>query len=384
MKILINVCLCLMLVACNKVDDYLLGVDNTPTPNALKALVAQKKVTKKWQIAAGESSKKQHLKIKPVVLGQIVYTASTTGRVQATNRFTGQVIWSTNIRANILSGPSVAGHLLVVGTGSSSIVALNSNTGHIIWQKTLSSDALAKPVIYHHKVIVKTINGFIYALEASTGKKIWQVKHGAPSLILKASSSPVMMKDNIMLVGFSDGKIDAIDISTGQLIWQRSIAYGTGASDIEKLVSIDANPIVEHDTVWLATYQGYIAALSLKTGQYKWRHPASTFLNLAVFGQNLLMVDSRDVIWSINKYTGNINWQQKQLKARGLTEPVLMGNKLIVGDKTGLVHIISAENGQFLARLQLDSAVSYPVSTLGHTMYVMTSKGQLNCFVVSK
>ncbi len=374
----------MMLVACNKVDDYLLGVDNTPTPNALKALVAQKKVTKKWQIAAGESSKKQHLKIKPVVLGQIVYTASTTGRVQATNRFTGQVIWSTNIRANILSGPSVAGHLLVVGTGSSSIVALNSNTGHIIWQKTLSSDALAKPVIYHHKVIVKTINGFIYALEASTGKKIWQVKHGAPSLILKASSSPVMMKDNIMLVGFSDGKIDAIDISTGQLIWQRSIAYGTGASDIEKLVSIDANPIVEHDTVWLATYQGYIAALSLKTGQYKWRHPASTFLNLAVFGQNLLMVDSRDVIWSINKYTGNINWQQKQLKARGLTEPVLMGNKLIVGDKTGLVHIISAENGQFLARLQLDSAVSYPVSTLGHTMYVMTSKGQLNCFVVSK
>ncbi len=374
----------MMLVACNKVDDYLLGVDNTPTPNALKALVAQKKVTKKWQIAAGESSKKQHLKIKPVVLGQKVYTASTTGRVQATNRFTGQVIWSTNIRANILSGPSVAGHLLVVGTGSSSIVALNSNTGHIIWQKTLSSDALAKPVIYHHKVIVKTINGFIYALEASTGKKIWQVKHGAPSLILKASSSPVMMKDNIMLVGFSDGKIDAIDISTGQLIWQRSIAYGTGASDIEKLVSIDANPIVEHDTVWLATYQGYIAALSLKTGQYKWRHPASTFLNLAVFGQNLLMVDSRDVIWSINKYTGNINWQQKQLKARGLTEPVLMGNKLIVGDKTGLVHIISAENGQFLARLQLDSAVSYPVSTLGHTMYVMTSKGQLNCFVVSK
>ena len=150
-----------MLVACNKVDDYLLGVDNTPTPNALKALVAQKKVTKKWQIAAGESSKKQHLKIKPVVLGQIVYTASTTGRVQATNRFTGQVIWSTNIRANILSGPSVAGHLLVVGTGSSSIVALNSNTGHIIWQKTLSSDALAKPVIYHHKVIVKTINGCI-------------------------------------------------------------------------------------------------------------------------------------------------------------------------------------------------------------------------------
>ncbi|MDP3268848.1 MAG: PQQ-binding-like beta-propeller repeat protein, partial [Legionella sp.] len=176
---------------------------------------------------------------------------------------------------------------------------------------------------------------------------------------------------------------DAIELDTGRVVWQRSIAYATGASDVERLVDIDADPIVKNKVAYLASYQGYIGALSLTDGQFIWKKSGSVYKNMILSANTLYLTDSNDVVWSINSRTGQVNWKQTALKARGLTEPVLLGNDLVVGDKTGYLHFIGSQTGELLARSQLSGGVSISPNVAGRNLYVLTDNGMLNQLSVS-
>lgn len=384
MKIkLLILALCVALQGCSKIDDYMLGKDNTPKPKELTDIKEKIKVSPNWAVGVGKSSKsKEYLRLKPVIQSGTIYTADASGLIHAINKRDGQIQWTTQLKHGLVSGPTIANGYIAVTTNNSSLVLLNQANGKQVWQNKVSGEILSPPAIAHKKVIAKTIDGKVYAFNVADGKQLWTSEHGSPSLVLKASSSPVI-KGNLVLIGFSDGKMDAIDIDTGRLVWQRSIAYASGSSDVERLVDIDADPIVEGDVAYLASYQGYIGALSLANGQFIWRKPGSVYKNMLSHGNVLYVSDSHDVLWSINKQNGQVNWKQKLLKARGLTEPVLIGNALVVGDKTGYLHFVDTQTGELLGRFKASSGVSISPSVSGRKLYVLTDNGMLNQLSVS-
>jgi outer membrane protein assembly factor BamB len=100
-------------------------------------------------------------------------------------------------------------------------------------------------------------------------------------------------------------------------------------------------------------------------------------------GNNLYITDSHDVIWSIDKRNGQVNWKQTALKARVLTEPALIKNDLVVGDKTGYLHFIDSQTGEILARSKVSGGVSISPYVNGRKLYVMTDNGMLNQLAVS-
>ncbi len=374
---------CVLLQACNPVDNYILGQDNTPIPGELRPLSTPQKLQEKWSTRISTSKNSDsHLKLKPVVKGKILYTADANGTIKALNKENGELLWTKKLPVGLVSGPAVFANRIVLGTEVSTVVLLNQSDGQQLWETKISSEVLAKPVIVKNKVIVKTIDGNLYALNLFTGETLWVSAHGAPSLILKASSSPIITKDNLALVGYSDGKLDAIDIQTGKLVWQRSISYANGSSDVERLVDIDADPIIKDSVVYLASYQGYVGALSLKDGQFIWRKPASIYKNMIIDTDNLYFADSEDIIWSLNRHNGRVNWKQVALKARGITEPVLLGNYLIVGDKTGLLHMLALQNGDLQSRAQLKGAISLAPTVVHNHIFTVAADGRLSCFAV--
>jgi outer membrane protein assembly factor BamB len=373
----------MLLQACTQIDDYMLGKDNTPKPSPLVELKSKVRLLQDWSIPIGKASTAStYLKLKPAINGNMVYVANSNGMVHAVNQKTGHLLWSKQLNYNIMSGPAVANGYIALGTNRANVILLRQSDGTIAHELTVSGDVLSTPVITHSKVIIKTIDGYLYAFDLKSGEKLWASEHGSPGLMLKASSSPVLM-DKMVLVGFSDGKLDAIEATSGLLVWQRSIAYASGASDVERLVDIDADPIVRNKIVYLASYQGYVGALSLESGQFIWRKPASVYKNMAIDAHTLYLTDTDDVIWAMDRDNGQIKWKQPALKARGLTEPVLLGDHLMVGDRTGYLHVFSAEDGECTARIVLSGPVNISPSVSGHSVYVMTSNGQLSRFSVS-
>lgn len=384
MKIRLLVLLIITLTqGCKQVDDYMWGKDNTPQPKQLEEIQPKVKVSQNWTAPVGKAhNNKEYLKLKPVIRGDVIYTADKSGLIKAVNLSDGQIKWTTQMNHGVVSGPTVADGFIAVSTNGSTVALLNQATGKELWENKVSSEVLAPPAIAHQKVIAKTIDGKVYTYDAVNGKELWTAEHGSPGLVLKASSSPIVV-DNLVLIGFSDGKLDALELDTGRIVWQRSIAYATGASDVERLVDIDSDPIVKDKVAYLASYQGYIGALSLTDGQFIWRKSGSVYKNMVLKGNTLYLTDSNDVVWSIDRHSGHVNWKQTALKARGLTEPVLVGKDLVVGDKTGYLHFIGSQTGELLARSQLPGAVSISPTVAGKNLYVLTDNGMLNQLSVS-
>lgn len=384
MKIkILTLVLCGLIQGCSQVDDYLLGKDNTPQPKNLAPIESKLKVSQNWSALVGKAHKNnQYLKLQPVISGGLVYTADASGLIQAVSKDKGAIKWSTQLKQGIVSGPSVAEGYIAVGTNTSSLVVLNQADGKRLWQAKLSGELLSPPVLSHHQLIAKTIDGKVFSFDSSTGKQRWAVEHGSPGLVLKASSSPVVVGD-LVLIGFSDGKLEALDLTTGRSVWQRSIAYAVGSSDVERLVDIDSDPIVKNNVAYLASYQGYIGALSLSDGQFVWRKPGSVYKNMLLAANTLYITDTNDILWSIDSKTGHVNWKQNALKARGLTEPALVGNDLVLGDKTGYLHFISTQTGELLARHQLPASVISAPNVSGRNLFVLTDNGMLNQLSVS-
>lgn len=372
---------CFLLGACAQIDDYLLGKDNTLKPKSLPVYHEKVALKELWTASIGKTDDAGYLKLRPAIEGQVIYFADSKGRLSAFDKRTGKTIWAKQLSQNLVSGPVVLDHMLAFGTNNASILLLATEDGHQLWESSVSGDVLSSPLLTQKRAIVKTIDGRLFAFDKFTGKKLWSLNHGSPSLILRASSSPIKV-GNAVIVGFSDGKLDAVELDSGRVLWQRSIAYASGSSDVERLIDIDADPLSEGYHLYLASYQGDVSAMSMKSGEFTWHKPAATYKNLAIDERDLYLVDNSDVVMALDKKNGRTEWKQTALKARGVTAPVRLGHYIVVADKTGFIHVLDSQQGELVGRASLNAPIDVaPVVSEGR-IYIVTHAGQLACFAV--
>ena len=359
------------------IDDYMLGKDNKPKPTQLSEIKQTQHLNKSWTKTVGTNNKNNGLlKLSPQIHNAIIYTADNSGLIVATDTKSSKTHWQKNIGKSIVSGPYIASNYLAVSTSDAHIVLLNAKTGEMLWSNPVSNEILSTPVVANGTLLAKTIDGNLYAFSVKSGKRLWLYEHGSPSLILKSASSPVV-DNNYAIVGFPDGKLDGINIDDGMLLWQRSVAYANGSSDVDRLIDIDATPIVSKDVVYTATYQGYITALSLKTGNFLWRHKLSTYKDIALNRNKLFATDDSDVVMAFNRSNGSVAWRQTALKARNVSAPEVSGKFVLVGDMEGVLHLLSSNNGKFLSRASLGGSIASKPLIDGKDIYVLTTNGQL-------
>ncbi|OGV25799.1 MAG: outer membrane protein assembly factor BamB [Legionellales bacterium RIFCSPHIGHO2_12_FULL_37_14] len=374
--LIITVTVLITAAACSKIDDFFLGKDNTPIPKSLPPATNTIRLNQLWRVDLGAGSAYMHEKLAPRVKGNYIYVALPGGSLQKRSIFSGDLVWKQIITNGISSGPTVAEGIVAVGEQHSGLAVIDQETGKILWKRRVLGEVLARPLIVRGKVVVKTVEGHIYAFD-KTGKRIWHWQHGSPELILKASSSPVLAQNHLILVGFADGKLDAVSASSGELAWQKSIVYGQGASDVERLVDIDADPIVDGDRLLLASYQGFVAAVSLENGDVLWKQPASVYQNMTLGNNKLFIADAKSVIWALNPDNGQVLWRQVGLKSRDVTSPSHTPLGIVLGDKTSYVHVLSLSTGALIGQTKLQSAISMSPYAVGKTVYILTVKGQL-------
>lgn len=373
-----------LLSSCNTLDNYMLGADNTPAPRPLKPLKSHVDATPKWRVQEAKKSLpagKDNL--HSVIVHDVVYTADHTGKVVALNKHNGQIQWQKQLGHVLLSGPSIGSGILVLGTDDARLIALKAQNGEILWQQSLSGNAYASPVIGYGRVLAKTIDGHLYAFDLQQGKKQWVAKHGSPELVLKAASKPVIVNANQVIAAFADGKIDAYNLDDGMLLWSRRVVYGNGASEIERLVDIDTDPIIQNKTIYFGSYHRFVGAMSLEDGHMLWEKPISVYKNMTLNQGMLYLVDLNDIVWAINSNSGEVVWKQTALKHHGLTSPVIKGSFVVVGDSANMVHWLSSSNGQLKGRVLTQSEVNAAPIFSGRDMIVATAGG-LSAYTMKK
>lgn len=390
--------LLLALVACSK------SVPVMP-PSPLNEIEPELQVDHRWSRQLGKGSYDYHLRLQPLVDGERVFAANHRGRVEAFASETGEPLWRVELDTPLNTGPADGGELLLFG-GMAEVIALNKRDGSEVWREAVSSEVLSLPAWHREVVVVHGVDGRIFALDARSGKQRWQHQESVPSLSLRGTGNPVIIGDEGVLVGTASGKLIALGLRDGQVLWEAVVATPRGRSELERIADIDADLAVADGVVYAVSYQGKLAAMTLAGGQIIWSRDIASSSGIVVDREQLYTTDSEGVVWALSRRNGATMWRQPAMQYRGLSAPVQQGNYLIVGDYDGYLHWLHKEDGHLVARSRIkdwrehwpvpdndirldesykvDRAVVIPPAVRGVWVFGLDKRGVLDVYEVSR
>lgn len=370
---LLTACACVV-SACGFFDK-----DNTPAPHALVSFKPTVQPRLAWKTSTGSGAGSDYLRLAPGMNDRAIFTASTNGQISAIAKNNGNTLWRTQTGYTLSTGPGIGDGIVVVGSMHGSIIALSEATGKILWRSNVKGELLANPAVGSDHVIVKAIDGTVTAFAVSDGSQLWSFKQSEPDLILRGASAP-LVHDGKVLTGFANGNLVSASLSSGDITWVQQLAIPEGGFAIERMIDIDADPIIDGHRIFAATYQGNIASLDWRSGRELWKHQLSSYTGMTVDNNHIYVSDARSLVWSFGIDDGGENWRQNDLYARNISGPAEMGNYIVVGDAQGYLHWLNKRDGSFAARESLGSGILAKPLYDGHRLYVLANNGTLAAY----
>jgi outer membrane protein assembly factor BamB len=351
--------------------------DNADPPAELVDFEPSLKIETLWETSVG-GMQGQYLGIRPVARYGRLFVADPEGEVMAFDRENGERLWRVDLEVPISGGPGLAGDLVLVGTAEAELIALDAETGEQRWRRRVSSEVLSTPAGESGVVVVRTIDDRVRGLNAATGEDRWSYAQTVPVLSLRGNSSPIVHNGRV-IVGFANGKLVGLALDSGKPIWETVIATPHGRSELERVVDLDADPVLVEGVVYGAGFQSELAAVSEGTGVTLWKRKMSSYAGLDADWRQVFVTDAEDHVWALDATNGATLWQQKQLHARRLSAPAIVSyDRLVVGDLEGYVHWLATDDGRVLAREQVGGgAIHFKPLVVDDVVYVLSDNGRL-------
>jgi len=355
--------------------------DTTESPAPLPEFTAIGSPNTLWSRSIGRGADRSIWQLKPAVTDDLVVVADSRGRISALDRSTGSPRWENRLRdLRVSSGVGAGAGIAVVGTMDGSAIALNLDTGDEIWRSRLSSEVLALSTVAGGVVVARTNDGRLHALDAASGTVRWTVLRTTPALSLRGVQVPQMLPARV-LASFDTGRLLMLGTNRGNVLWEATIAVPSGRSELERLIDADGHIPVYRGVAFASTYQGRLAAVTLDSGDLIWARDFSSYQGGDIHGDSeILVVTAGDShVWGLDPRNGGDLWQQRSLRLRDVTGPVVIGDQAVVGDFQGYLHWLSVDDGRILARTRAGSGaiVTRPVLRDG-VLYVVSGNGQVS------
>ena len=371
-RIIVAACAVALVASCT--------TDPVVPPTPLSAINAETSIERLWKTSFGDVRRGR---FSPYVNDGVVYVADNAGNVRSLDQQTGKSGWTKSLGVRLGSGVSGDAGQIYVSSLDGEIYALQASNGEVLWQALASSEVLVPVSAGFASVVVRSADGRIANLDAATGKERWSTTHTPPALTINGYSQPYLL-DGGVLIGLDDGRLIALNLSTGQVIWETIVSLPTGRSEVERLVDVDANILTDDQAIYVVNYRGKLARIEPVKGQIQWAVPMSSTAGIAQTDTLVVVVDEFDVVHGVAKADGRVLWSQEATKGRHLNQPVINNNMVLVGDKAGVLHGIALDDGRLIARnTQFDSAVGNPV-TSDDVVYVQFTDGSVSALTLKR
>ena len=367
------------LSACTTITDLrddmserLFGRESNETPSELNDIKTTAQVKVLWSTHLGDSFDADFTAASD---NGFIYVASANGEIAKLSVVDGKQSWRINTGEQLSGGVGLGSNLLLLGTSKGYVLAYDLS-GKLLWKSKVSSQVLSAPKVDYGVVVVRCGDSRIYGLNAVDGSRKWVYERATPALSLR-SSAGIALDGGAAYAGFAGGKLIALRVEDGKVIWEVSVAQPKGTTEIERIADITSIPVVDGSLVYAVAYQGKVAGVDRASGRVVWSRDISSYTGLNAEEAKVYVTHANSAIYALDYTTGKTFWRQADLKQRRISAPLPMGNLIALGDVEGYVHFLNREDGTFAARLQTEDAAIMPqmLAVGSSTLIAQTRKG---------
>jgi outer membrane protein assembly factor BamB len=315
----------------------------------------------------------------PSYSGNNIFFADTSGKISSIDSSSGKVNWEIET-VLLASGISSGFGILVVGDVDGNVIARDQDNGSLLWTTNVKGEVLSATAIDTKLVIVKTGSGELIALDRNSGETKWSYRSKLPTLTIRGSSSPVIV-ENQVYASFDNGRLGVFELDTGFPIWDGAISYMSGTSELENLVDSDSSPLIDGGFVYSSNYQGNLNIFDTAQKRSVWQYESSSFYTPLLIKGLLVTLEDNSNIRSFSLKNLNESWASEEYLNRGLSNLISQNSYIVVGDFEGHIHIIDPLNGKTVGREKISRNAIKTITGRSNTFYVVDE--EFNLFSLS-
>ena len=374
-KIITAIIASLVIVGCS---GGLRGKSNLVQPTELNSAIPSNVVIKNWEAKTGsKTSQDSNLRFLIANDGaSTLYIAGQKGVVTAIDMNSGTKTWETKIGSPLYTGIDYSQGVLLVGRQDAYVEAISATTGEKLWEKKVLGVPAVSPVANDNIAIVRTLFGAVETFDLQTGNDSWAYIFNNSELSVLGAAPPAFLNNDV-LIASDEGTLALLDTRTGEAKWGTVLSQPVNASFMGGLRDVDAGIVVTNDRIFVGQYLSGITALNHQ-GQKLWQKGQGTYAGLVFTGNSVVSVERDSTIQALDAQDGAPLWSNRDLRGRNLTKPVLVGNRIVVGDYQGFVHVLDSTTGQLQGSSKIGSTgFLLDIREINGSVYLLDHSGTL-------
>lgn len=359
---------------CSAVDTVQgwIGKPGALEPAKLSDFAESAKFGVRWRADLGDSGANV---LQPALTRDAIYGASGDGTLTRIDRASGKQVWRVEGDITVSGGVGAGEGLVLMGSNKGDVLAYDED-GKLRWKSKVSSEVLSTPRAADGIVVVRTGDGRIAGLDAADGKRVWLYERSTPALVVRSHAGVTIQRD-VAYAGFAGGKLVALKVKDGSVLWENSVSQPRGSTELERISDITSNPVADDEQVCAIAFQGRVACYDAAQGSPLWNRDIGSDKGMMLLRKYLYLTDSNGYVMALDKASGSTLWKNEQLFMRDTSIPYAVGDFVVAGDYEGYLHGLNREDGSFVARIRLDGAIQAAPQQLDDGLLVQTRDGDL-------
>ena len=244
-------------------------------------------------------------------------------------------------------------NILIVTDDVAKYYAINIDTGELLWTKTNIVPFNSNIKIKNDVFYVVDYKNILRSISIKDGSEIWNLKT-EESLTKSNTKISIALDDKNIYFNNSIGDITAVNIKSGQLVWQLPTQNNNISQNAFQLSNSEL--VINENTIFFSNNKNEFYSIDSATGLINWKTEISSDLKPVVIGKLIITISEKGYLYIIDKKSGNIirindlykNYKDKkrnQIKPTGFFVAL---NKIYLTNSDGKLIIVNSNDGNIL------------------------------------
>lgn len=341
-----------------------------PSPASLESLTPAVRLTTLWSHRIGSIEGQQILAVRN---GQVT-AASTDGDIVSFESATGVERWRAKAGADLTAAVGSDGRYAAVVTQANELLTFDQ--GKLLWRERLPGRVITAPLVAGERVFIQSVDRNVRAYDALDGRWLWQYQRPGGEPLALANAGVISAFRDTLLVG-QGPRLVGLDPIKGTVRFDVNVGTPRGTNEVERLADLVGPLARVDDEACVRTFQLNVACLELNRGSLRWSRPQAGRMAVGADERMVVGADGADRLTAWNADNGEILWRVDRFTYRNLSAPAVWGKRVVFGDGKDYLHVLSADDGRTVGRIELDDPLAAAPLVDGDTLLVLTRKGTL-------